>query len=84
LAEHNAKYAVLPRETADYHVELPRRMDLDEVFCLEEERKVSPDWVVQYGTRWLHIEGEGQKAISCEAALRFWFGNTGTAASACG
>lgn len=63
LPQHNAKYAVLPRETADYHVAVPRRLDLDQVFCLEEERTVSPDWVLQYGTRWLQIEREGQKAI---------------------
>lgn len=63
LPQHNDKYAVLPRETADYHVAVPRRLDLDQVFCLEEERTVSPDWVVQYGTRWLQIEREGQKAI---------------------
>jgi hypothetical protein len=61
LSQHNAKYAVLPRETADYHVALPPRLDLDQVFCLEEERKVSPDWVAQYGTRWLQLEREGQK-----------------------
>jgi transposase len=59
--QHNARYAVLPKETADYHLQLPRRLDLEQVFCLEEERKVSPDWVVQYECRWLQIEREGQK-----------------------
>ena len=34
---------------------------LNQVFCLEEERIVSPDWVVQYGQRWLQIERDGQK-----------------------
>jgi hypothetical protein len=63
LGEHNAKYAVLARETADYHLALPPRLDLEQEFSLEEERKVSPDWVVQYGTRWLQIEREGQKAV---------------------
>ena len=61
LAQHNAKYAVLPREEADYHLRVPPRLDLEQVFCLEEERVVSPDWVVQYGKRWLQIERE-QKA----------------------
>jgi transposase len=49
LAQHNAKYAVLARDAADYHLAVPRRFDLDQVFCLEEKRTVSPDWVVQYG-----------------------------------
>jgi transposase len=61
LAQHNTKYAVLPREEADYHLRLPARLDLEQVFCLEEERTVSPDWVVQYGTRWLQIERKDQK-----------------------
>lgn len=62
LAQHNAKYAVAAREKADYHLSIPPRLDLNQVFCLEEERVVSPDWVVQYGQRWLQIEREGQKA----------------------
>ena len=61
LAQHNAKYAVTAREKADYHLCIPPRLDLNQVFCLEEERIVSPDWVVQYGQRWLQIERDGQK-----------------------
>jgi transposase len=56
LAQHNKKYAVEPREQADYHLRLPPRLDLEQVFCLEEERKVSPDWVIQYGNRWLQLD----------------------------
>jgi transposase len=61
LAQHNAKYAVAAREKADYHLWIPPRLDLNQVFCLEEERTVSPDWVVQYGPHWLQIERDGQK-----------------------
>jgi transposase len=32
-AQHNARYAVAPRETADYHLPVPRRLDLEQVFC---------------------------------------------------
>jgi transposase len=60
LAQHNAKYGVEAGEQADYHLRVPPRMDLEQVFCVEEERIVSPDWVVQYDRRWLQIEGEGQ------------------------
>jgi len=52
--------AVAAREKADYHLRIPPRLDLNQVFCLEEERIVSPDWVVQYGQRWLQIERERQ------------------------
>jgi len=61
LAQHNGKYAVEAREEADYHLRVPPRLDLNQVFCLEEERVVSSDWVVQYGPRWLQIEREGQR-----------------------
>jgi len=61
LAQHNAKYAVAAREEADFHLPLPPRFDYNQVFCLEEERTVSADWVVQYGKRWLQIERDGQK-----------------------
>jgi len=61
LARHNARYAVVAREEADYHLRVPPRLDLEQVFCLEQERVVSSDWVVQYGPRWLQIEREGQK-----------------------
>jgi len=61
--EHNGRYAVAAREDADYHLPVPKGMDLDQVFCLEEERKVSNDWVVPYGKRWLQIEKYGQKVI---------------------
>lgn len=61
LPRHNAKYSVEARERADYHERLPRSFDFKQVFCLEEERKVSNDWVIQYGNRWLQIEREGQK-----------------------
>jgi transposase len=61
LAQHNTKYTVVAREKADYHLRVPPRLDLNQVFCLEEDRIVSPDWVVQYGPRWLQIERDGQK-----------------------
>jgi transposase len=63
LGGHNTKYAVTPREKADFHQAPAAGLDLNQVFCLEEERKVSNDWVVQYGKRWLQIEAAGQKAV---------------------
>jgi hypothetical protein len=31
------------------------------MFCLEEERVVFSDWVVQYGQRWLQFEWTGRR-----------------------
>ena len=63
LEGHNTKYAVAPRETADFHQAPAAGLDLKQVFCLEEERKVSNDWVVQYGKRWLQIEAENPRGL---------------------
>lgn len=63
LIQHNARYAVSAREKADYHLALPPRLDLKQVFCLEEERKVSNDWVVQYGSRWFQIEAHEKACV---------------------
>jgi hypothetical protein len=62
LEGHNARYAVVAREPADFH-QAPAGLDLAQVGCLEEQRKVSNDWVVQYGQRWLQVEAEGQRAL---------------------
>jgi transposase len=61
LQQHNSKYAVTAREKANFHLAVAERLDLNQVFCLEEERKVSNDWVVQYGKRWLQIDAQPQK-----------------------
>ncbi len=61
-AQHNARYSVAAKESADYHLRVPPRLDLEQVFCLEQERQVSQDWVVQYACRWLQIEAKGQQA----------------------
>ena len=63
LPQHNSKYAVAPREDADFHQALGVGVDLDQVFCLEEKRKVGNDWVVQYNNRWLQIEAEQKKTV---------------------
>ena len=61
--QHNAKYSVAAREKADFHQAPPPGLDLNQVFCLEVNRKVSNDLVVQYRNRWLQIEAKGQKVL---------------------
>lgn len=59
-AQHNTRCGAT-QEDADYHLRVPPRLDLEQVFCLEEERKVSQDWVVQNECRWLQIEAKAQR-----------------------
>ena len=69
LQQHNNKYAVTAREEADFHLTVGARLDLNQVFCLEEERKVGHDWVVQYGKRWLQIEAQQKKLVGAGSAV---------------
>jgi len=69
LEQHNRKYAVTAREKADFHLPVGAPTDLNQVFCLEEERKVSNDWVVQYGKRWLQIEAEQKRLVTAGSTV---------------
>ena len=51
----NAKFAVEPRSSADFHRPVPQGMNLRNVFCLEEQRTVGNDWVVRYKNRFFQI-----------------------------
>ena len=51
----NAKFAVEPRSSADFHRPMPEDMDLRGVFCREETRTVGNDWVVRYKNRFFQI-----------------------------
>lgn len=48
LAEHNRRFTSTPAEAVDYHVRLPKDLDLDNVFRLETMHTVGNDWVVQH------------------------------------
>lgn len=55
-ADHNQRFAQAPAAVEDFHVAVPRRVSLDQVFRLEQKRTVSNDWVVRYDNRLLQIE----------------------------
>lgn len=57
LPAHNARFAVAPASAVDHHRprHWQRRADVD-VFCLESERVVGNDHVVQYDKRALQLE----------------------------
>ena len=51
----NARFAVEPRSSADFHRPVSQGMDLRTVFCREEPRTVGNDWVVRYKNRFFQI-----------------------------
>jgi transposase len=54
--DHNRRFAQAPASADDFHVAVPRGVQLDKVFRLEEKRTVSNDWVVRYDNRSLQLE----------------------------
>ena len=61
LPEHNRRYSRAAASGEDFHRPKPSPRSLDEVFCLEQERILSNDWVVRYGGRLLQIERQGRR-----------------------
>jgi transposase len=55
-ADHNQRFAQAPASVEDFHVAVPRRVSLDQVFRLEQKRTVANDWVVRYDNRLLQLE----------------------------
>jgi transposase len=55
-SDHNRRFAAVPASGEDFHVAVPRRLSLDDVFRLEATRTVSNDWVVRYANRHFQLE----------------------------
>jgi transposase len=55
-ADHNQRFAQAPASADDFHLAVPRGVQLDKVFRLEEKRTVSNDWVVRYDNRLFQLE----------------------------
>jgi transposase len=58
--ELNEKFAEKPRDTADAHVSVSRDLKLESIFCSEEKRVVSADWIVRYKNRFFQILKESK------------------------
>jgi hypothetical protein len=56
----NVKFARKPRSEADYHREVPRAMELSEVFVREELRRVANDWTLSFNGRIYQIGPENR------------------------
>jgi transposase len=69
LAEHNRRYRRRPAAEEDFHRPRPSPRRLEEVFCLEQERIISQDWVVRYGGRLLQIQRHGRQHAPAQAKV---------------
>ena len=72
-ADHNRRFAQAPASADDFHLAVPRGVQLDKVFRLEEQRTVSNDWVVRYDNRLFQLERQSgrpparSRVLVCEA-----------------
>jgi len=69
LVEHNGRFARAAAKAEDYHRGAPRAAELDRIFRLESERRISNDWVVRYQNRWLQLVPQSQGAPAQEQVL---------------
>ena len=56
----NDKFAIRVNHDKDYHRPVPKWMKLAHLFCFEEERTVTNDWVVRYQKREFQISKDNQ------------------------
>lgn len=74
--EHNARFAVRAASAVDYHTPRgareKRRLPDEAVFCMETQRVVGRDYVVQYGGRALQLEhrARGRVPVKSRVLLR--------------
>lgn len=54
-AQLNEKFAVAPRSEVDFH-RSAKGYDLASIFCIEEERSVSADWIVRFANQFYQLQ----------------------------
>lgn len=64
----NRKFAVAPRSAVDYH-RSAKGYDLASIFCLEEERVLSADWVVRFENQFYQLHPP-RKALAAKGRVR--------------
>lgn len=59
LEELNSKFAVEAREEEDFHRKA-EGLDLASIFCREEERSISRDWIVRWGGNFYQLKRQSR------------------------
>jgi hypothetical protein len=69
LADHNRRFRRDPTSEADFHRKRPTKAELDALFCLEQERVLSLDWVVSYQGRLLQLERQSRHHVPAKSKV---------------
>ncbi len=62
-AQLNEKFAVAPRSEVDFH-RTAKGYDLASIFCIEEERTVSADWIVRFANQFYQLQPARQAQVA--------------------
>src|SRR5262252_2009073 len=68
LAGLNKKFAVQPREKGDYH-RSPKGHVLEAVFCIEEQRTLTNDWIVRFENDYYQIHPQSRRPPSTKNVM---------------
>jgi hypothetical protein len=62
-AELNQRFAVAPRSEVDFH-RSAKGYDLASIFCTEEERSLSADWIVRFENQFYQLQPARQTSLA--------------------
>jgi transposase len=66
---HNARFARAPASAEDFHLAIPRGLNLDDVFRLETPRTLGNDWVVRHDNRYFQVQRQSRYAPARSTVL---------------
>ena len=67
-AELNQRFAVAPRSLVDFH-RAAKGYDLASIFCIEEERSLSADWIVRFDNQFYQLQPARKTSVAKRKVL---------------
>jgi transposase len=77
LANHNRRFVTTPQAAEDFHTPVPKGLDLETIFRLEETRTISNDWVISYHSRLLQIQRNSRQHAPARSKVTVCEGQDG-------
>jgi len=77
LADHNRRFVNAPQAAEDFHTAVPKGLDLEAIFRLEETRTLSNDWVVSYRGRLFQLQRHGREHAPARSKVTVCEGQDG-------
>jgi hypothetical protein len=71
IDKHNAQFAVPPKSEANLHRPI-KGYNLEQIFCLKEERSINNDMTVRYKNNWFQLEEKQPTLIFPRNKIEIW------------